>query len=437
MALFVDTATDHFETDENVSPIGKRKSDTPSGRCSKRSPLSEMSSQNEFAPTNESGPSKRNVSTPAKPCIAAKKTVVHSSSSTFRTRVSKEEVEATDEGRASVDKLSAWLASESAKKAKKPPTIVPVNPVRFRMKPKINREDVEATDDKRVSVKQLTAWISDDPFEQKKLRHIRSGVHVINKSRAFEPDKPPPYSKKVDIKVGSVHEKQAWLSGAFKHEEDGRPRLNKDKAPTVRPYQNKAKPVESPDITLKSVNEKKEWLSNAFKKNDETIKPIKSFDSVCDEPKILNCLSADNVQKDDPFPCIGQRMSYDGTSDTGSRSPVRLYKKSEVDVDSPKESLKTVHDKQQWLSNAFKAHPAQKATRKETSVAKPVKPTADDSPSVTTRVEIKPKTVPLTTSKPMETTSNASTDEETDSQENQPTMSVADRAKWLRGAFSK
>jgi hypothetical protein len=413
MSLSIDAVTEPIETDENESPLGKRKSDTPSESCrsGKRSPLSDVKA---FGPTMNY-PVKTS-STPMKPCAAVKKSATPYSSSKFIPRVSKEEVEATDEGRASVNKLSAWLASESAKKTKKPPTIVPApNPVRFRMKPKINKEDVEATDDKRVSVKTLSAWISDDPFEQKKLRHIRSGVQVINKSRVFETDK-----KKIDVQVevGSVHEKQAWLSGAFKHE-DGRPPMNKDTMQITRPYKNKPK-QESPDKALMSVTEKKKWLNNAFKKNDNGIEPTKSFDSLGGTPTIFTCASADDAKEEYDFPPVTQRSSYDGAaSQPGNKSPVRLYRQSEVKTESPESCLKTVHDKQEWLANAFKAHPASKAC-----LAKELKvdaaPMADTIPSGGKLKQIDNQAVEV-----KEQTKDVDV------------VSVADRAKWLRGAFSK
>jgi hypothetical protein len=364
-------------------------------------------------------PARQVVAAPLKPCASAKKAATSYSSSKFVPRVSKQEVEATDEGRASVDKLSAWLASESAKKAKKPPTIVPApNPVRFRMKPKINKEDVEATDDKRVSVKTLSAWISDDPFEQKKLRHIRSGVRVINKSRVFEPDK-----KKVDVQVvaGSVHEKQAWLSGAFKHE-DGRPQIvHKDKTPVVKSYQNKPK-ADSPDKSLMTVSEKKAWLNNAFKKADNDIQPTRSFDSMTGAPGISTCVSADGAKEQCECPAISHRASYDGATiapPAGNQSPVRLYKKCDVEGDSLDSCLKTVHDKQEWLANAFKAHPVQKQT--PLSVPKEAKAEAE---YVATEEE---------STAAMKSYSNQEEEKELD----QNAVSVADRAKWLRGAFSK
>lgn len=419
MRLSIDTNAAPVETDENESPLGKRKSDSPieSCRSSKRSPLSDVR-----APDDINSAVKPFNHTPSKQCTIAKKAATHSSSK-FVPRVCKEEVMATDEDRASVHKLSAWLASESAKKERKPTKIVPAsNPVRFRMKPKINKEDVEATDDKRVSVKTLSAWISDDPFEQKKLKHIRSGVRVINKSRVFEPD-----TKKVDVQVeaGTVHDKQAWLSGAFKHEENNGRQPMKDKAPVVRAYQNKTK-SESPDKSLMSVTEKKQWLNSAFKKQD-CILPTKSFDSMSSahSPSIPTCPPPGHVvtNKDVDATVIMQQASHDGTGSNqygGSKSPVRLYKQSEIEVNNP-DCLKTVHDKQKWLANAFKVNTDQKELSVCTTIA--------------TKNELAPIVTTSSSAEETEIKTNGLSQDE--GKPNEKVVSVADRAKWLRGAFAK
>mmetsp|Transcript_28699 Transcript_28699/g.45194 ORF Transcript_28699/g.45194 Transcript_28699/m.45194 type:complete len:321 (+) Transcript_28699:44-1006(+) len=181
--------------------------------------------------------------------------------------LSKESVEASNDGRASVDKLSQWLANESSSKKQQHVvrSTVPSNattPLRFRTKPKLKKEDVAATNDKRVSVKTLSSWMSDDPFEQKKLRHIRTGAKVIAKSRIFEPTQTKNIA--MNIEKGSVRNKQAWLSNeAFKSESNS---VAKRVLPSteVRPYQTKKK-KESPEKEFNSVKDKKEWLSNAFK----------------------------------------------------------------------------------------------------------------------------------------------------------------------------
>ena len=204
-------------------------------------------------------------------------------------QLTKNEIEATDEKQASVNQISEWLTNETAKKnIKKPPiqsTHHPV-PVRFTTKPRIKKCDVEATDDKRVSVKTLSSWMSDDPFEQKKnVRIMRTGHNVITKSRAFEKDQELKADRQCDIKPGSVEERLAWLSGAFKHDGDENTQPFYGEKKVVRTYQSthkkEEKPSEEPKLELMSVREKKEWLSKAFKnKSDVTaIHQTNSFDS--------------------------------------------------------------------------------------------------------------------------------------------------------------
>ena len=57
---------------------------------------------------------------------------------------------------------------------------------RFQFKPKIKKEEVQATNDSIASVQKLSKWLSDDPFDKKKQLMIRKGEQIANKSKAFE-----------------------------------------------------------------------------------------------------------------------------------------------------------------------------------------------------------------------------------------------------------
>ncbi|KAL7531144.1 hypothetical protein ACHAXR_003868, partial [Thalassiosira sp. AJA248-18] len=289
MALSINAAIDsnaNAECDENespLSPLGKRKSDriSPDANAANRGPLFEVSANHEkAASTNEtlsSTPSKAYKTPPSPlrtslPPLSASRFSINSSANKFNSsagkfkpRPTKDEIQATDDKQASVNQLSEWLATESAKKTKRPPIHRPLpnsTPIQFNAKPRIKKKDVEATDDKRVSVKTLSSWMSNDPFEQKKVRTIRSGHKIIAKSRIFEKDTALAASRQCDIKAGSVCEKQAFLNQAFKHEDDGAQPLREHK---IRPYQQKKECT--PVKELKSVQDKKEWLSSAFKKS--------------------------------------------------------------------------------------------------------------------------------------------------------------------------
>lgn len=271
----------------------------------------------------------------------------------------KEVVEATNDGRASVDKLSQWLASESSKKQQHAVrSNVSSTPVRIRTTPKIKKEDVAATNDKRVSVKTLSSWMNDDPFEQKKVRHIRTGAKVIAKSRIFEPTQTKNIA--MNIETGSVRNKQAWLSKeAFKSETNN---VAKRSLPSpeviVRPYQMKKK-KESPEKEFNSVKDKKQWLSNAFKDNNnhsnnqgEIIKS-KSVDSgesinfsANDEISIQKAASID----DDVVMCSKVMIQ---------QPPVETTKSVVTSVDGTNEerdeedNAVSVADRAKWLKAAF------------------------------------------------------------------------------------
>lgn len=447
MPLSVNTSIAVSKThEETCSPLGKRKSGgTTSNRSPKRSPLSNVGNA-----TNLSDLAKNDkiMSTPMKRYSFGTHSTPYSATK-FKSRVSKDEVQATNEGRASVHKLSEWLATESAKK-EKPKRIVPcptaVAPLRFRAKPKISKEDVQATDDKRVSVKTLSEWISDDPFEQRKIRQVRSGAKVIARSRAFETDQVADAAKTVEVKLGSVHEKQAWLSGAFKQENcDGRPKPAHpvDKLNNPRPYQSKPKKVdESPEKMLKSVNEKKEWLKNAFKgKEDQTIRATKSLEKA-EHPVVLKCASADEAhcaRKDYPA-VIAQRASCDGMSIPckETKEPVRLYQNLHPEKEeSPEKTLKSVHDKQEWLSNAFKKpKEVEHVLERSKHVAKDAQATIEKP----AKAEVKQTGINDGVSNPVSSdqvvlSRDAAEVNNLPDNDKEEKISVADRAKWLREAF--
>ena len=180
-------------------------------------------------------------------------------------------VQATDDNRCSVEKLSQWLANESAKKQQ---PIVRSNtsngtPLRFRTTPKLKAADVQATEDRRASVKTLSTWMNDDPFEKNQKRPIRRGARVIAKSRIFEKQT---NNIGLDIQAGSVQNKQDWLKEAFKTDRTDANTATKRSLPSsaeVSSYQQSKKKRESPEKEVfNTVKDKKEWLAGAFKHNN-------------------------------------------------------------------------------------------------------------------------------------------------------------------------
>jgi hypothetical protein len=501
MALSINAAVFASNCDENESPqvFSKRKSASISPSCGHpvavtsssttaatihRGPLSDLHPTSKVekamtiavaAPAACAGPSAR----PSLPAAAANKSTVRTYNKFKSLQLSKEEIEATDEKQASVNQLSGWLANEAAKKNKKPSIHRPQaatssnqHPMRFQAKPRIKKEDVEATDSKRVSVKTLSSWMSDDPFEQKKVRTVRTGSNVIAKSRVFEKEKEMRADRQCDIRAGSVEERSAWLSGAFKHEgdENGVAVTSAQEKKVVRPYQAKPKRDEKPsdENELMSVSDKKEWFSKAFKKGGEgtaiqetnsfeehhhprggatpAIHLTKSFETKHDNPAPGKTESA--TADDMCVPTINQAKSFDGirrqpTLNSFQKDVVRLYQKDGGDDEArPDAALKSVHDKQAWLSSAFKkpmgsvvgSHHGTTAVAKDIFRKQPnpvgeqmIHTVDSDKDSIMDGAADPPSATKLMTNDK----SHAPGVDDIDK------MSVADRAKWLQGAFKK
>mmetsp|Transcript_23491 Transcript_23491/g.32946 ORF Transcript_23491/g.32946 Transcript_23491/m.32946 type:complete len:587 (-) Transcript_23491:302-2062(-) len=92
-------------------------------------------------------------------------------------------------------------------------------PVRFQSR--IKKEDVQATDNGYASVQKLSAWLADGPCSNnKKMTTVRKGINVISKSRAFEKDLENIIIEENDIHKGSVFEKRNLFSNHGEMESD-------------------------------------------------------------------------------------------------------------------------------------------------------------------------------------------------------------------------
>ncbi|KAL7437243.1 hypothetical protein ACHAXH_003729 [Discostella pseudostelligera] len=387
LSINVAAAADGFDAtncNENVSPL-KRKSDLISPSCyaaassscaattttasnDVRCPLSEINTISEHDASSASSTTRQPTTSKT---LTTNITYSGIKGNKFKSqnRPSKYEIEATNEKQATVNQLSEWLANETSKKNKKVPIIdrpplsaSDINLLRFQNKPRIKKADVEATDSKRVSVKTISSWMSDDPFEQKKVRTIRTGHKIIAKSRAFEKDTSIMANRTCDIKAGSVEEKSAWLSGAFKHEgtgDDSRTLAASSVAEkkVIRPYQTKSTKKEEDEANeLKSVKDKKEWLSNAFtKKGSESVSSAMSHQAKSHEWHPIQQTRSYEVNNHqyDTTPSIVKSVSADNNSQhESSIHQTQSYDHGE-ESSSPENELKSVRDKKEWLSNAF------------------------------------------------------------------------------------
>ncbi|GFH47924.1 hypothetical protein CTEN210_04400 [Chaetoceros tenuissimus] len=102
------------------------------------------------------------------------------------------------------------------------------NPQKYRFGTKVKQEEVQATDETHASVQKLSQWLSDDPFEKKKTIVVRRGMNIIQKSRAFEQNQVSQLVDSVQNKnvsrvererqhfpQGKVSQGKSWLKGAF------------------------------------------------------------------------------------------------------------------------------------------------------------------------------------------------------------------------------
>jgi hypothetical protein len=170
-------------------------------------------------------------------------------------------------------------STDSGNHATKPRFPVRATPVR--LKPKIKSEDVQATNEGYASVAQLSAWLADDPTSTKKVKQIRRGANVIAKSRKFDKDLVNVIIEKSAIPRGGVSKQREIIEKCFVseenddevHVEDGVAEANDIKLCTDTGTQRTATDwmrlgAPGSDIGI-CVSDKKKWLSSAFKKEDD------------------------------------------------------------------------------------------------------------------------------------------------------------------------
>ncbi|CAJ1966179.1 unnamed protein product [Cylindrotheca closterium] len=144
-------------------------------------------------------------------------------------------------------------------------------------KKKILHAGIEATDDGVASVAKLSQWLANDPtaLKKKKMSVIR-GHNVSYKSRKFDRGQENVVVRENHIQRGSVSDKKNWLKNAFQNMDESpvdelTSRLNTQYAkseigvydPAVKMYA-KSEIVTSRPSTM-SVSAKKDWLKKAFK----------------------------------------------------------------------------------------------------------------------------------------------------------------------------
>ena len=149
-------------------------------------------------------------------------------------------------------------------------------PVRY--KSRFKKDEVQATNEGYASVKKIAAWLADDPTSERKMTTVRKGINVINKSRVFEKDLENIIIEENRIVKGSVaSKKDLFQSGALaaddvKCETASCVSVSDKKKWLESAFGKKAADQERNDdedsIVSMSVLDKKQWLQNAFKNAD-------------------------------------------------------------------------------------------------------------------------------------------------------------------------
>lgn len=150
--------------------------------------------------------------------------------------------------------LVSRMVSSSGSTREQPRSIAP-----YTFKPKIQKGEIEATDDGYASVAKLSEWLANDPTSTKKKNYVRRGRNVISKSRNFEKDLENVIVIETNMVRGSVQNKKMALQGAF-----GSPGAKYRRASNVRDLAPRYAVSEAGASTI-SVAEKKDWLKKAFK----------------------------------------------------------------------------------------------------------------------------------------------------------------------------
>jgi hypothetical protein len=148
-----------------------------------------------------------------------------------------------------------------------------------RIMPKFEEQEVQATNDGYASVAKLSAWLADDPTSTKKVKQIRRGANVIAKSRKFDKGLANVIVEQTKIRSGSVLTQKNILE-RMKSQDEDEPVEEWPKARStvgVMDFKDAA--------TTISVSNKKEWLQNAFKRNENAPVPRAKTDFVTSSDK--------------------------------------------------------------------------------------------------------------------------------------------------------
>lgn len=145
----------------------------------------------------------------------------------------------------------------------------------IRIKPKIDSNEVQATNEGYASVAKLSAWLADDPTRTKKVKQIRRGANILAKSRTFDKGLANVIIEQNNIQQGNVGSRKKWLEGihassstafAASAVDASENSAYDDETSVATGLDWPGRSVVDKDCSsVVNVSSKKEWLANAFK----------------------------------------------------------------------------------------------------------------------------------------------------------------------------
>lgn len=134
-------------------------------------------------------------------------------------------------------------------------------------KPKMRPDEVQATNEGYASVAKLSEWLANDPTSTKKKKHVRRGKNIISKSRTFEKDMENVIVIETNMPRGAVQDRKKLIQGALR--DDGKYRrisnLGSPGPKKMLPRYAMSETGAGDLSSQISVAQKKDWLKKAFK----------------------------------------------------------------------------------------------------------------------------------------------------------------------------
>lgn len=139
-----------------------------------------------------------------------------------------------------------------------------------RIKPKFEAAEVQATNEGYASVAKLSAWLADDPTSRKKVKSLRRGANVIAKSRKFDKGLANVIVENNNLKRGHVKEKMHVLEITPSTSDDVDELSTASEGVHAAPRTNIVV-GETKSTLVMRVSDKRQWLAGAFKKSDSAV----------------------------------------------------------------------------------------------------------------------------------------------------------------------